>query len=74
MLKEPSPIVVALIRAAIGAVIAAGAVYFSDVNVEWRTVLAAAFSYIAVRAGAEGWYDQSRKPLQNEPPASELDS
>ncbi len=32
-----------------------------------------AFGFVALRAGAEGWYDQATKPKMNQPPATDFD-
>lgn len=73
-MKSLPPFTVALIRAIIGAVIMAGVFYFAnDVALFSKQVLGIAFGFVALRAGAEGWYDQATKPRQNQPPATDFD-
>lgn len=74
-----APILVALIRAVLGAAFAAFAVYVTLIgsNLDGSRVLAATLgafvAYIATRGGIEGILDQNTKPNQNNPPASDLD-
>lgn len=76
-----APILVAFIRAIMGAAFAAFTVYTTlsiegsadDKAMVW-TSIAAALSYIATRGGIEGIFDQNTKPDMNHPPATDVDN
>lgn len=78
-MQHLDPILVALIRAGMGAAFAAFAVYVTLIGsgLDGQRILAAtlgaAVSYIVTRGGIEGILDQKSKPDMNKPPASELD-
>ncbi len=80
MPSNPSPLTAALFRSLLGATLSAAMVFFSLIgttSLGTREIIAAVgtafFGYIVARGGIEGFYDQRAKPLQNQPPANELD-
>lgn len=73
-MKYTDPIIVALLRSLVGAILVAGTYYFAnDVALFSKTVMGIGFVYIATRGGIEGIFDQLKKPRQNEPPATDFD-